>query len=193
MCVTNGGPERQAVGTRKGFRRTERDRLRSASGGAAGCRPVPVRIRHLRGNNDSPEAREVPRRGFDRTGAARDAATGHRPRGRAGQERRAPAHLSPLDQAIRSARWRDHPPHRRARERAREHGPTRPPAGTRARTAQGGRKKTLATPAARRAAVRWSVTHAGVSERRACELVGMTRSVYRYRPECNPEREEVEI
>jgi hypothetical protein len=26
------------------------------------------------------------------------------------------------------------------------------------------------------------VTHAGVSERRACELVGMTRSVYRYRP-----------
>ena len=28
------------------------------------------------------------------------------------------------------------------------------------------------------------MTHAGVSERRACELVGMTRSVFRYQPEC---------
>jgi len=28
------------------------------------------------------------------------------------------------------------------------------------------------------------VTHAGVSERRACELLEVTRSVYRYRPEC---------
>jgi hypothetical protein len=27
------------------------------------------------------------------------------------------------------------------------------------------------------------MTHAGISERRACTLVGMTRSVYRYRPE----------
>ena len=38
------------------------------------------------------------------------------------------------------------------------------------------------TPGERRAAVRWVQTHYGLSERRACRLVGIGRSTLRYRP-----------
>src|SRR5689334_856691 len=94
-----------------------------------------------------------------------------------------PADLPPLGQAVRQARRGDDPTDRRARERARFHGPENASARARDDAAQGGRGKTLETAAARRAAVKYAVTHAGVSERRACELVGMTRSVFRYRPD----------
>ncbi len=40
--------------------------------------------------------------------------------------------------------------------------------------------RTLSTVAARRAAVRWIAGQAGVSERRACAIIGISRSSYRY-------------